>query len=307
MAAPVLLHPNPSLTPAAPKNTAARPYDFSRPDQIPAVQLGLIEPIYRNFAQAFALNVSAYLRTLVEVSVVEAAQLSFAEFSRKIAPPLTVLPLTLHPHDGTAVLQLSHEAVFPIIEMLLGGTAGSAQNVDREMTEIERCVFEPVLRILVQELRSSWNLLGTIEFGIEDQGTGLPLLSSMPSAEPFLAISFELRIGEISGALNLGLPSRILRPLLIESQPRRLSQPENSSKMLGLLQQAKVTADVRLNGAKVLFGDLMNLEPGDVLAFDHPVGKEVDLELNGTPKFKGQVVALGGNRGFQLKRECRES
>ncbi len=305
MAASLLLPGNPSLTPATPKSGPPRPYDFSSPDRIPAAQLRLLEPVNRNFAQSLALNISAYLRTLVEVSITQAEQLSFGEFSRKIGPPLTVIPLTLHPHDGTAVLQLSHAAVFPVIEMLLGGTARPAPSIDREITEIERCVFEPALRILVQELRSSWRVLGAIEFGTLEPATAVPLLSSIPPAEPFFGVSLELRIGEIVGGLNLGVPSRVLRPLLNEMQPRRASQTEDCSKMLRLLERAAVTAGVRMNGAKVLFRDLMNLEPGDVLAFDHAVGKELDLELNGTPKFKGHVVAVGENRGFQLKRECR--
>lgn len=305
MAVRPLVHPSPSLTPAPSKRSSAVPYDFSSPDRIPAGQLHALRPVHDRFAQGFGTNISAYLRTLVSVNVVRVEQLAFAEFSRKIAPPLTLVPLRLHPQDGYAILQLSHEAVFPVLEMLLGGTAGPAQNIDREITEIERCVFEPVLRMLVQELRSAWRFFAAMEFGIQDYGTALAVVPSISSAEPFLAASFELRIGEAVGALSLGLPSRIVRPLLAEVKPRKQPPPGDCSQMLRLLESAQVTADVRLSGAKVLFRDLMSLEPGDILAFDHPIGKELELELNGTPKFKGHAVAVGDKRGFQVKRELR--
>jgi flagellar motor switch protein FliM len=57
----------------------------------------------------------------------------------------------------------------------------------------------------------------------------------------------------------------------------------------------------------MLFRDLLHLEAGDVIAFDYPLGRELDLELNGIPKFKGHVVARGSKRGFQIKRELPPS
>lgn len=301
MAAPPVVRPDPKAAPPGRKHAGALPYDFARPDRLAADKLRALQPIHTHFAQGFGLNISAYLRTMVSVSVSHVEQLSFGEFSRKMAPPLTLVPLRLHPHDGHAILQLSHQAVFPILEMLLGGTAGSAENIDRDMTVIEKCVFEPVLRILVQELRAAWNILGSIEFGIQDQAAAPQIIAGIPASEPFLSVMFELRIGQVGGALQLGLPSRIVQPLLAVLQPRA-QEPEDCSKMLRLLERAAVTADARLSGLKVLFNDLMNLQAGDVLVFDHPLTKEVQLELNGTPKFKGHVIAAAGRRAFQINR-----
>jgi flagellar motor switch protein FliM len=300
-----VVDPKLRLTRAPRKDKAAAPYDFSCPDRIPVDQVRAMQQVYETLARAFGSCVSAYLHTLVSVSLQRVEQLSFGEFQRWITPPVTVVPLKMHPHNARAILQLSHAAVFPILEVLLGGAAKPAAIIDREITQIERCVFEPVLRLLVQELRVAWQSVSPIEFGIEEHAAPMQIVASIAPAEAFVAVGFELRIGEAAGSLNLGLPSRVIRTVMHDSQTRKHAVVEDCTKMLRLVQNAELNAEVRLNGARVLFRDLMNVEVGDVLTFDHPLGKEVELELNGTPKFRGHVVAVGGKRCFQVKREFR--
>jgi flagellar motor switch protein FliM len=310
MAAPPLVQPKTSLRPTCGEDKAGTPgssrpvasYDFCHPDRIPADQLGALNRVQESFAAAFASNLSAYLRTLASVSVAGVEQLSFSEFARKLAPPSTIVPLRMHPLEGIAVLQLSHAAVFPILEILLGGTAKPAVAIDREITQIERCVFEPVLRILLQDLRAAWHAVSPIEFGTEQGDIPAQVVSSIGPREPFLAVAMELRIGEAAGAFHLGIPSRIIRSVVQSSGSQKAAPVEDCSRMLGLIQTAELQVEIRLNGARVMFRDLANLEAGDVLMFDHPLNKELDLELNGTPKFKGHVVGVGHKRGFKIKR-----
>jgi len=47
--------------------------------------------------------------------------------------------------------------------------------------------------------------------------------------------------------------------------------------------------------------DLLGLEEGQLLTFDHPVGRPVDMEVNGGRKFSGRVVTTGKKRAFQVE------
>lgn len=303
MAARSPVHPQPGGTLAS---GSALPYDFRRPDRIPADQLRAMQSVHENFARVLGSSLSAYLRTFVSVGLTRIEQLSFTEWSRQAARPLTVVALRMRPQEASAVLQLSHVLVFPIVEILLGGTGKSTPNIDREITEIERSILNPVLRIFVQELKSAWNPVTPIEFSIEDEAAARQVISSTPPSQELLAVGLELRIGEAIGILNLALPSRALRPALQSSFACKHESPAGDcAKILRLIQRAQLSADVRLNGPRMLFRDLLDIEPGDVLTFDHPLGKEVELELNGTPKFKGHIVAAGNKRAFQIKRECQ--
>ena len=39
----------------------------------------------------------------------------------------------------------------------------------------------------------------------------------------------------------------------------------------------------------------------DVVVFDFPVGKPIDLFVNGRRKYLGQIVSTGRKRGFQIE------
>ena len=56
--------------------------------------------------------------------------------------------------------------------------------------------------------------------------------------------------------------------------------------------------DARLQGPTLRVEDLLKIEEGQILAFDYPVGKNVDLLINGKLKFHGQMVSTGRKRGI---------
>ena len=44
----------------------------------------------------------------------------------------------------------------------------------------------------------------------------------------------------------------------------------------------------------------MNLEEGDILSFEFPLGRPVDLLLNGQRKYRGEMVAAGRRAAFRV-------
>src|SRR5438270_10193518 len=125
----------------------AIPYDFRRPDRIAKDQLRAIHLLHENFARTLAASLSAYLRAYVAVNLVSVEQLSFMEFSQCLPSPTCLVALGMKPFEGSAVLELNPALVFPIIEMLLGGSTKSLLKVNREITEIEQSVLDGIFRI----------------------------------------------------------------------------------------------------------------------------------------------------------------
>ena len=100
----------------------AQPYDFRRPDRIAKDQLRAIHLLHENFARSLASSLSAYLRAYVAVNLVSVEQLSFMEFTQCLPSPTSMIVLGMKPFDGNAVLEINPSLVFPILEMLLGGS-----------------------------------------------------------------------------------------------------------------------------------------------------------------------------------------
>jgi flagellar motor switch protein FliM len=283
----------------------ATPYDFRRPDRIAKDQLRAIHLLHESFARSLSSSLSAYLRNYALVNLVSVEQLSFMEFSQCLPVPTCLVSLAMRPFDGSAVLEINPTLVFPILEMLLGGNGKSALRPDREVTEIEQSILENIFRIVLHDLRDAWSTVTDINFTIESFKTESQLLQVLAPNEAVVAVSLEVRIGENSGMMNIGMPSIIVKMLRQKfdqqwSMRKSESTVEEQLRLLRLIRPANVQLDARLRGPTLLVEDLMNLNEGDVLTFDYAVERHIDLLVNGRLKFRGTPAAIGRKKAFQI-------
>ena len=288
----------------------AVPYDFRRPDRIAKDQLRSIHLLHDNFARNLASSLSAYLRAYVIVNLVSVEQISYAEFLQCLPSPTCLVSLSMKPYEGNAVLELNPSLVFPILEMLLGGTGKASAKITREVTEIEQVVLDGIYRVILQDLRQAWHTVTQIEFAIDARETEPQLLQILAPAEAVVAIGLEVRIAENSGMMNIGMPSIIIKMLRQKfdqqwSVRRSESKEGELSRSLRLIKPALLNLDARLEGPTLQVADLMRLKTGDVLAFDYPLHKPLSFLINGRLKYRGQVAASGRKKAFLIEEACQ--
>ena len=300
-----------SLRLRTPPDQKAQPYDFRRPDRIAKDQLRAIHLLHENFARSLASSLSAYLRAYVAVNLVSVEQLSFMEFTQCLPSPTSMIVLGMKPFDGNAVLEINPSLVFPILEMLLGGSGKMAIRMTREITEIEQSILDGLLRIILQDLRTSWQAVTALEFSIESHETEPQLLQILAPNEAVVAISLEVRIGETAGMMNIGIPSIIIKMLRQKfdqqwSVRKTRATEEEHSRVMRLIRPALFQLDARLQGPTLSVSTLLDLREGDVLEFDYPVGRPVDVLVNGKLKYRGEVVTAGRKRAFEVQQFVTE-
>ncbi len=284
----------------------AQIYDFRRPDRIAKDQLRAIHILHENFARSLASSLSAYLRAYVAVNLVSVEQISFMEFTQCLPSPTSLMALGMKPFDGTAVLEINPSLVFPILEMLLGGSGKVATKIVREVTEIEQSILEGLIRIILQDLRGAWHAVATMEFSIEAHETEPQLLQFLAPNEAVVAISMEVKIGDASGMMNIGIPSIIVKMLRQKfdqqwSVRKTEATQDEHARMLRLIRPANLLLDARLQGPTMGVATLLDLTEGDVVAFDYPMERPVDIAINGKLKYRGEVVTTGRKRAFQIQ------
>ncbi len=227
------------------------------------------------------------------------------EFAQVLPSPTSMVSLSMKPYDGNALLELNPSLVFPILEMLLGGSGQGTLKPEREITEIEQSILDGLLRIILNDLRTAWQAVASMEFAIESHETEPQLLQILAPNEAVVAISMEIRIGEMSGIMNLGIPSitvKMLRQKFDQQwsvRKTRASEDEHL-RTLRILQPALVRAESSLQGPTLSVASLLALKEGDVLAFDYPLEQPLDFTLNGSLKYRGEIVMSGRKRAFQV-------
>jgi len=290
----------------------AQPYDFRRPDRIAKDQLRAIHLLHENFARSLGSSLSAYLRAYIVVNLVSVEQLSFIEFSRALPSPSCLVSLGMKPFEGNAVLEINTGLVFPILEMLLGGSQKNALKINREITEIEQSILDGLFRITLHDLKMAWQAVTPLDFKIESYETDPQLLQILAPNEAVVAVSMEVRVGDLSGMMNIGIPSIIVKMLRHKfdqqwSVRKTSSTEEEQARMLRLVKAGKMEVHGRMDGPNLTVEQLLDLQVDDVLTFDRSIQSSQQLTVNGLLKYQGQIVTVGQNRAFEVQQAHRAS
>lgn len=284
-------------------DTKTSRYDFLRPNRIPASELRAIRLLHENFARSLASSLSAYLRSFVTVNLVSFEQIPFQEFVEGLPSPTIVAGLSLHPFDGSGVLELGPATFFPILEMLLGGDGEDPQLLTREITDIEQRLVEMLLRVIVNDLRGAWKTVAAIDFAVQCIEKEPQFLQLLASSEAVIAIGMEIRAGNTTGPLNIAIPSlaiKMMHEKFDQHWMTRRSDPtgDEQQRMFGLLEPAELEVQITLDGSTIRMQDLIDAKEGDLLVLDLPAERPMSCLLNGREQFQGHMAQSGAKCVF---------
>ncbi len=286
---------------AHPGDAPREKYNFSRAGQISNDQMRAISSVNDLFARNLMHTLGAWLRTPFKMKLVAGEQLPFSEFLERLSSPTYVCSIRLEPLGAVGLLELELALAAPIIDVLLGGV-GQAWPA-RELTEIEEAILTSVVQMAVQELNLAWQPVG-LEFVFEKRETDAAVARMMTLGEKTLCVSFEARMPEAQGVMNLCLPAvvlnAILRRLISEGdRPRRRSK-ESQLRMRDIMGEAKVGAWLQFPTVRLRASELATLAPGTILRLPLHQHASSELRVGGLVLGQAHPVRTGEHRGARL-------
>jgi flagellar motor switch protein FliM len=290
-------------TPAPAPTKTHSAYNFRRPDRVSKDQIRSLHFMHDRFARNVGTSLSAYLRTVTDLSIVSVEQFAYSEFLMSLPDPTAFYAVSMQPFDGLAALELSPGVAFTMIDRMLGGR-GRTSPVSRALTEIEQNVVDAVVRLLLENLTELWRPIGGVEFRIQARETRPQMLQVSAPNEVIILLVFDIRIADARGMLNVALPAAV-----IEAVGRNFSQGWRVRKDPSECERGHLAdnlARVPLRVEAVLettmpTADVLALEAGDVIALDRGIGQPVDVQVCGASKFAARLVRLDRHAGLAIE------
>jgi flagellar motor switch protein FliM len=247
-----------------------QPWDIRQAGRIGTEQLRAINQLHENFARNLTTTIGGYLRIVFDCSLVSAEHLTYREFLQCIPEKTYLASCDLAPVGATAVLQLDLSIAFPVIDVMLGGE-GKSSEITRDLTEIEEQVLEGIIRIIIRELQACWSAIA-LQFNFGARQHYLQTQQLMAPEEKNLSLSFEIKMSETRGTLNLAVPAVVSNALLRKisadfSHQRRRSPREARLQIEKKLLQCPFPVELCMTGLEVPLQKLNNLACGQVLSF----------------------------------------
>lgn len=276
-------------------------FEFSRAGQISNDQMRAISSVNDLFARNLTHTMGAWLRSPFKMKLVSGEQLPFTEFLERISPPSYICSVRLEPLGAVGLLELELGLAFPVVDLLLGGVGRGWS--PRELTEIENAILTSVVEVAVQELNLAWQSVG-LEFVFEKRETETAISRMMTGSEKTLCVSFEARLPEAQGAMNLCLPAvvlnAILRRLIAEGdRPKRRSR-EAQMRVRTLMGEANMCAVLQLPKLRIHARELAAMTLGTVIKLPLAQHALSELHVGGMLLSHACPIRSGEHRGAHL-------
>jgi len=282
-----------------------KPCTFRQSGQLTGEQVAVVNGLHEGFARSLTQSLGAYLRVSSDVTLVSIEQLAYSEFLERIPEITYMMCFRLEHMSAGAAMQMDHSLVFPLVDILLGGI-GHSDVFTREVSEIEEQIMEGVAKIICSELESTWVALGT-KFDLDGRQPPAQIQRFLPPTEKTLCLSFEVKLAEATGTLNLIFPvsisNTLLRKLSVDwSYGRSRPTARNSGQMTARMLECSFPVELGITAIKLPISVLIGLVPQRVCNLGVPVLKPASLILAGREAFEANAVRHGRLRAAQVGR-----
>jgi len=283
-----------------------KPYDFARPHKLSKEQLRTLQMMHETFARGIASTLSAYLRSYVQAEVVSADAMTYEEFSRLLPNPGIIGVFSLPPLEGSAAIEIDPDLGFAVIDRLLGGPGVAPKQV-RELTDLEQPVIKRVLEQIIEHLPDSWNQVMPTYPRFEHLEINPQFMHLVAPREMVVVIRLEVIMASASGRLSLCIPFDIIEPIVPMLSAHHLfirgkkdASPAEAQALRDRLNRLKVPVTAVLGEAQVTVAELLDLEVGDYIALDSPVGGLIPILVGTRVKFYGRPGRSGNRLAVEI-------
>ena len=291
-----------------------RSYDFKRPERISKDQMRALQTLHETFARNFGASLSGFLRTIVEIRIAHAEQMTYSEFIASLPNPTSFNLVNCPPLDGQMCLELSPLIIYPVIDRLLGGSNQELFIPQRAMTMIERRLIHRILNRGMAALTEAWESIKKIDFSLGEMESNPQIVQIVPPNEVVVVIGFEIKMTNRAGTMSLCIPFNVIEPLIDSLSAQNwfmAGKGRGEHQWETIISQRLSDASLGVAGilaeTTITIGELRNLEIGDLVMTEKPATSPVVLTTGGKPKFLANIGQHKGNRALKIVRPIRPS
>lgn len=290
------------------KHKKIKIYDFKRPDKFSKDQIRMLNNIHEGFARFANTYLTTLLRTMVNIEVVSIDEITYEEFIRSIGNPTVISIFDMGGLDGTAVLEINLGVVFTIIDRLFGGSGKSIEKI-RPLTDIEVTVMRRVILRLLANFKEAWAGVVEINPKLEMIESNPQFTQIVPPNDMVLLITFETKIADSEGIMNICIPYIVLEPIVAKLQAsfwystvKKSTSDTTREAITEKVAEAEIDFIAELGRTTITMKDVLGLEVGDVIRLNQTVREPIKIKVENRYKFNARPGIVGKRMGVKILR-----
>lgn len=270
-------------------------HDFRRPSKFAKDHLRTLSIINESYARLVTNFLSGYLRSLVQVEALSVEPISYFEFCNALANPVVLAIADFSPLSGSIIIEIPPNISFALVDRILGGR-GAVMDKYRGFTEIELAILERIVIQLLNLMKEPWGNVLEVKPKLEKIETNAQFAQILSPNEIVALGTLQTKIGETEGVINICIPHISIEPVLhklssrlwFSQQAEKGVSEEIREALKCKIEDTAVPIKVVMGKTVVSVGDLMELQPGDVIQLDTGINSDLEVMVGDLLKFYGK-------------------
>ena len=295
-----------SLSITEDQSKIAKKYDFKMPSKFNKEQLHTMEIIFDNYIRLVSSFLSAYLRTNIQMEVVDTSQTAFKEFSNSLMSPDILGLVQFKPLKGSIILEISPSIGYSIIDRILGGSGLGLKRL-RDFSEIEKVLLERVINHMLTYLPEPWENVVALTPKLDKLETSPQFVQFVSPSEIVALVTISAKIGLTEGFINFCLPNLVLDPIMDRLYTKywfNIPTDDNSDayaeKMAVELEKAQAPVTAVIGNTYITVSDFIHLQVGDIIPLDTYINSDIKVMIGSLHKFYAKPGLSRGRNAIQI-------
>ncbi len=297
---------------AAPPSLNIMPYDLGNQDRVIRGRMMTLDIIYERFIRLFRVSLSTALRKIASLSIISTDLLKFGEFLNTLPIPSCMGVMRFDTLRGSGMIVIESKLVYALVDAFFGGSDRPyTKSEGKEFTRIELSVINKVIELALKDLDEAWAPVHRTDISFVRIEVNPQFVGLVPPSDVVISTTFEVELEHASGTVAVVVPYATLEP--IKEKLNAGFQPEGdrfekvwTQQLHQHLGETKLNCKVNLGETTLTVGDLVNLSVGDIIPLTQDADGELDLMVEGTPKYKCMFGVSRGNRAIQITKPLEE-
>ena len=293
---------------AAEPEVEVTPYDLTNQDRVIRGRMPTLDIIYERFIRLYRMSLSNSLRKIASISIISTDLLKFGEFVNTLPIPSCMCIMRFEALRGPAILVFETKLAYALVDSYFGGTDRPFTKIEgKEFTKIELSIMRKVMDLALKDLEEAWAPVHKTDIQYVRTEVNPQFVGVVPPSDVIISTTFEVELENASGTIAIVIPYSTIEPIKNKLNSSFQTEADRGdrewiAKLEEHVRQTSAHVRVNLGAAEITVGDLVNLSVGDIIPLTQDADGELELMVEGVPKYKCFFGVSRGNRAVQVTR-----
>lgn len=297
-------------TETAESPSGIRPYDFTSQEKIVRGKMPSLDIMNERLARSFRVSLASDIRKIVDIVNVNVTITKFYDFLRSVPFPSSLNIIKLEPLRGFSLVVFDAPMIFSLIEFYFGGSGkGHYKPEGREFTPIEQRIINKVLIMFLESMEEAWKPIFPIKTQYVRTEMNPQFVTIVTPVDVVIEIEFTLEIETRECKIMICIPYASVEPIKEKLYSAfMVDRDEMDMKWFGRIKEQikRTTVEIEavLGKTSIDFKTLIDLKKGDIIGLQRRTDEDIDVLVEGIPKFRGKLGTFKGNYAVKITREA---